>query len=111
MTVRAQVQLFTAVAVAEALSWIGLLVGMYYKYFTDAGELGVQLFGPIHGGIFIGYVMMTLVLARSLRWSKGTTAVGLLCSVPPFATVLFELWALRTGRLAARSDHDTPVRV
>lgn len=98
-----QIRIFTVIAVAEALSWIGLLVGMYYKYLADVGELGVRLFGPIHGVIFIGYVVATLILARALGWSRGTTFVGLVCSVPPFATVLFDLWALRSGRLTARS--------
>ncbi len=45
-------QLFRIVATAEAVSWAGLLSGMYFKYLTDAGDLGVRIFGPIHGGIF-----------------------------------------------------------
>jgi integral membrane protein len=99
MTPRTQVRLFQAVAIAEAVSWVGLLVGMYFKYLTDAGELGVKLFGPIHGGIFIAYVLLTLLVGRTLRWSRWTTLAGLVCSVPPFATLVFDLWALRTGRL------------
>ena len=90
---------FIAVAVAEALSWAGLLAGMYVKYLTDAGDLGVRVFGPIHGGVFVLYVALTLVLARMHRWSLGTTVLGLACSVPPFATVAFERWAVRSGRL------------
>ena len=92
---------FVVVAIAEALSWLGLLTGMYFKYLTDAGELGVHVFGPIHGGIFVLYVVLTLLVARAHRWSAGTTLLGLACSVPPFATLAFELWATRTGRLAA----------
>lgn len=102
MTARTQVRIFTVLAVAEAISWAGLLTGMYYKYFTAAGEFGVQVFGPIHGVIFIAYLLATLSLARTLRWSRGTTVCALMCSVPPFTTVLFELWALRAGRLTAR---------
>ena len=92
-------RLFVAVAIAEALSWAGLLTGMYVKYFTDAGELGVQVFGPLHGGIFMLYVALALVLARVHRWSLGTTFLALVCSVPPFATLAFEQWVTRTGRL------------
>ena len=95
-----QVPLFKVVAVAEAVSWLGLLVGMYYKYFTDTGDLGVKIFGPIHGGIFIVYVLLTLLVARTLRWGRWTAVIALACSVPPFATLTFELWAERTGRLA-----------
>lgn len=92
-------RLFVAVAIAEALSWLGLLTGMYFKYLTDAGELGVKVFGPIHGGVFVVYVVLALAAARLNRWSTGTTALALVCSVPPFATLAFEQWAMRTGRL------------
>ena len=96
---RTYVRLFLLVATAEAISWLGLLTGMYVKYFTDGGERGVQIFGPIHGGIFVAYVVLTLLLARTLRWSLPVTLVALACSIPPFATVVFECWAARTGRL------------
>ena len=92
--------LFKVVAVAEALSWFGLLVGMYFKYLTNAGDLGVKVFGPIHGGIFIVYVLLTFPVGRTLRWGRWTAVVALACSVPPFATLAFELWAQRAGRLA-----------
>ena len=92
-------RLFVAVAIAEALSWAGLLIGMYFKYLTEAGELGVKVFGPLHGGVFVLYVALALVLARVHRWSLATTFLALASSIPPFATVAFELWAIRTGRL------------
>lgn len=38
---------------AETVSWLGLLTGMYFKYLTAAAELAVQVFGSIHGDIFI----------------------------------------------------------
>ena len=103
-------RLFVAVAIAEALSWAGLLAGMYVKYFTDAGELGVKVFGPLHGGIFVLYVVLALVLARLHRWSLGTTFLALACSVPPFATLAFELWATRTGRLPLTEPAAAPTR-
>jgi integral membrane protein len=92
---------FRIVAVAEALSWIGLLVGMYIKYVPETTEIGVKIFGPIHGGIFVAYVLVALITSRVLRWSPSTTLVALAASVPPLATIWFERWAARTGRLAA----------
>lgn len=106
---RTLVRLFLIVATAEAFSWAGLLIGMYVKYFTDGGERGVQIFGPIHGGVFLAYVVLTLLLARTLRWSFPVTLLALACSIPPFATLLFEWWAARTGRLSAgvaRIEHE-----
>ena len=99
MPARTLVSLFTTVAFLEGLSWSGLLVGMYLKYLTDFGEAGVQLFGPLHGGVFVVYVVLALVVGRRLRWSAGTLALGLVASVPPFGTVAFEVWARRSGRL------------
>jgi len=113
MPLRTHVSLFQLVAILEAISWAGLLAGMYFKYLTDAGELGVKIFGPIHGGVFIAYVLMTLLVSRKLRWSTRTTLAGLACSIPPFATLAFEVWALRSGRLAVSSGETArePARV
>lgn len=104
------ISLFRAVAIAEALSWAGLLVGMYVKYFTDAGELGVKVFGPLHGGIFVAYLLLTLLVSRTVRWPAWTTLLGLACSVPPFGTLAFEVWADRTGRLALPAADASPDR-
>jgi integral membrane protein len=99
------ITLFRVVAFAEALSWAGLLAGMYAKYLTDAGELGVKVFGPVHGGIFVLYGLLTLAVARARRWSWGTLLLGLVAAVPPFATAAFEVWAARTGRLGPSTRH------
>jgi integral membrane protein len=92
---------FRIVAIAEALSWIGLLAGMFVKYVPETSELGVKIFGPVHGGIFLAYVVVALVAGRVLRWSAGTTVLALAVSVPPFATVWFERRATRLGQLSA----------
>lgn len=99
MTPRTAATAFRIVAVAEALSWIGLLAGMYVKYVPEATELGVQIFGPIHGGIFVAYLVVALAAARTLRWSAGTTLLALLASIPPLATIWFERRASRSGWL------------
>lgn len=90
---------FRIVAVAEACSWLGLLVGMFVKWILKTSEVGVQVFGPVHGGIFVAYVVVALLTGRVLRWSPRTTVVALVCSVPPLATVWFERLATRNGRL------------
>ena len=99
MTPRTAATAFRIVAVAEALSWIGLLIGMYVKYVPETTELGVKIFGPIHGGIFVAYVVVTLVASRALRWSTRTTVLALVCSIPPLATVWFERLATRNDKL------------
>jgi len=102
MSARNVITAFKVVALLEGVSWLGLLIGMYVKYVADAGEVGVQVFGPIHGGVFVAYVVLTLLTARLQRWSWWTLVLGLVASIPPFGTVLFETWAQRTGRLSPR---------
>ncbi|MPQ98810.1 DUF3817 domain-containing protein [Modestobacter sp. I12A-02628] len=92
-------RVFVAVAIAEAVSWALLLVGIFFKRVVDVTDVGVTVFGPVHGAVFVAYVAVTLVAWRTLRWSFGTAALALLASVPPFTTVWFERWAQRTGRL------------
>ena len=47
---------FSVVAVAEAFSWAGLLLGMYLKHVAGTTELGVRIFGSLHGALFVTYV-------------------------------------------------------
>jgi integral membrane protein len=91
--------LFRTVAVAEALSWAGLLVGMLLKHVLKVTEVGVQVFGPIHGAIFVAYLVSVLVVRRPLGWGPKMVLLAAVASVPPFATLAFELWADRRGRL------------
>ena len=91
--------LFRAVALAEACSWIALLGGMFVKWVLRDSEVGVQIFGPIHGGIFLAYLVVTLVVWRVLRWDAVTGVLALAASVPPLATLWFDRHATRTGRL------------
>ena len=43
---------------------------------------------------------------RLLRWDLGTTLLALAASLPPLATVLFERWVTRTGRLPSLATAD-----
>jgi integral membrane protein len=90
---------FVAAALLEALGWIALLIAMYVKWIADAGERGVEIVGPIHGALFIVYLVATGIAAERLRWTTGETAIGLAAGVPPLATVLFERWMAARGRL------------
>ncbi len=96
-------RVFRAVAIAEACSWVGLLVGMFFKYVVVGNEIGVTVFGPVHGALFVAYGVVALVTARVLRWDLRTTVLALAVSVPPLATLWFERWARRTGRLPQAS--------
>ena len=90
---------FRTIAIAEAVSWAGLLIGMLFKYVLSDNEIGVKIFGPIHGAIFVAYVLSVAWVRRPLRWTWGTTLLALAASIPPLFTWFFEIWAQRTNRL------------
>jgi integral membrane protein len=99
---------FRLLALAEAVSWAGLLIGMLFKYVVVGNEIGVKVFGPIHGAIFVGYLLVTILARGPLRWDLRTTILAFVVSVPPFGTVVFERWASRTGRLETASQAAIP---
>ncbi|WP_328469499.1 DUF3817 domain-containing protein [Actinoplanes sp. NBC_00393] len=88
-------RVFRVTAVAEAISWTGLLAGMYLKYVTETTEAGVWLFGRLHGALFVAYLAATLWVARAERWSLWRTFFGLASSIPPLTTLIFERWVTK----------------
>ena len=100
MSTRNPLRLFRTVAIAEAITWALLLFGMFLKYGTETTELGVRVFGMLHGVVFIAYCLTTVLVAVDQRWSRGRLLLGLVSSIPPFVTVLFDRYAERRGALA-----------
>ncbi|HST83520.1 MAG TPA: DUF3817 domain-containing protein [Kineosporiaceae bacterium] len=95
-------------ATIEAITWAGLLVGVVFKRVLEVSELGVQVFGPLHGAAFLAYCLSAVLTWRLRRWSRATGTLALLASIPPFGTVVFHRWARRTGRLELERE---PARV
>ena len=91
--------LFRRVAIAEAVTWALLLTGMFLKYVTETTELGVRVFGMLHGVVFVAYCLTTVLVAVDQRWRAGRLVLGLLAAVPPFCTVPFDRYAERRGAL------------
>lgn len=95
---------FRLVALAEAVTWVGLLVGMYFKYLgSPRTEIGVKVFGMAHGLVFIAFVATALMVGMAFKWTLSTWVLGLLASIVPLASVMFLIWADRTGRLGERT--------
>lgn len=82
------------VALVEATSFLALLVAAYAKR-QDAGELAVQILGPIHGALFIAYVILALVVRPQAGWSVPTTLGVLAGAVLPFGGYVVDWWMLR----------------
>ena len=90
---------FRLAAHVEAATWAGLLIGMAFKYVLADNEIGVKIFGPIHGAAFVGYVTVTFLAARTFGWNIRFLLAALLASIPPLTTWPFERYASRRGRL------------
>lgn len=96
--------LFRTVAIAEAISWALLLSAMFCKWILETEpfglhEGGVPVAGPIHGGIFIAYVIQCFVARWAFGWNAKTMLLALASSIPPFFTYVFEVLADRKGLL------------
>ncbi|WP_402469688.1 DUF3817 domain-containing protein [Isoptericola aurantiacus] len=100
-------RLYAVVAWIEAFTWAGLLAGMFLKYVTETTEAGVWLFGRLHGGAFVAYGIVALIVAVRYRWGIWRTLVALAAAVPPLATLPAERWLRRTGHLDAPADAPT----
>ena len=98
-TKTAVIRAFRILAVAEAFSWAALLIGMYFKWIAGTTEIGVQVAGPVHGALFVGYGMAALALWRLQRWPFVVALFAGISAVFPFATILFERWADKRGHL------------
>jgi integral membrane protein len=85
------------IALAEATSFIALLIASVIKR-TGGSELGVQILGPIHGGLFIAYVVVALNIRGELGWSGKTTFWVLVGAVVPFGGYVVDWWLLREAR-------------
>ena len=83
--------LFRLAAVGEAVGWTLLIGGItVHRFIWPGSQIPVLLAGRIHGTLFLLYIIATLVLAPSLRWSWPKIIVAGLCSVPPYGTLIFE---------------------
>ena len=91
---RVSLRNFRYVALLEATSFLLLLVASYVKHFHEE-EIGVTILGPIHGVLFIAYVLMALGLRSQQRWDVTTTVLILLGAVVPFGGYVVDRWLAR----------------
>ena len=92
-------RVFAVVAFIEALTWAGLLAGMWLKYGPYENVALVRVFGPLHGAAFLVYVAVTLFAAVRLRWPWWASALALLAAIPPLVTLPVERRFRRSGLL------------
>ncbi|MDM7990655.1 DUF3817 domain-containing protein [Arthrobacter sp. zg-Y877] len=91
-------KLFRSLALAEAVTWTLLLIGMFAKYVLDFEAL-TPIFGGLHGFVFLAYGVVTLFVWANQKWPARTGILGLATTVIPWATIPFEKSVDRRGLL------------
>jgi integral membrane protein len=66
-----------------------LLVAMPLKYLADSPGL-VEVVGPVHGFLYMGYLATALDLAFRARWSAVRTVLVMLAGTVPFVSFVAE---------------------
>ena len=85
---------FRYLAVAEAISFLVLLVGSGLKR-AEVTELGVTIVGPLHGLLFIAYVAVAIGLRKPAGWSYLATFWILVGAMVPFGGLVVDWWLAR----------------
>jgi len=93
---------FRFIAVLEAITWLALLIAMFFKWVLGHTE-AVAVPGMVHGIVFVVFVIVSIITAMSLKWTTRITLLALVSSIPPFGTLVFERWAARNGHLGELS--------
>ncbi len=91
--------LFRFIAIAEAVGWTVLILGIGIQdYLLPGSNFAIPIAGQIHGMIFIAYFGVLLATFTSLSWSRPKTLLAVVAGIPPYGTLAFEQWAARTRR-------------
>ncbi|HEX5988607.1 MAG TPA: DUF3817 domain-containing protein [Solirubrobacterales bacterium] len=85
---------FRYVALVEATTFLALLVASVVKN-TGGSEIGVKILGPIHGLLFVAYVVMALNLREDAGWTGRQTIWILVGAVLPFGGYVVDWWLAR----------------
>lgn len=86
-------------AIAESATWTLLIAGMVLKYGVQVGGWPVSIAGFLHGLVFIGYGLTAVLVGVNQRWPKRLMAFGVATAVIPYATIPFDAWLERRGKL------------
>jgi integral membrane protein len=78
-----------------------LLTWATWRDLIDHDQRPVALIGPVHGFLYMVYLVLAFDLARRARWTLGRTVLVLLAGTVPCLSFVAERWATRQVRGAA----------
>tara|TARA_R110002072_G_scaffold256261_1_gene415078 strand:+ start:9427 stop:9729 length:303 start_codon:yes stop_codon:yes gene_type:complete len=95
MNLKTRLGQLRALAIIEGISYLMLFaITMPIKYIYEIG-MPNQVVGMIHGFLFILYCIWILIVAKKNNWRIGKTLIGLIASLLPFATFIFDSKVLK----------------
>ena len=94
------IKTFRYVALAEATSFLILLVFSVIKHSGDF-DGGVTVMGPIHGMLFLAYLVCVVMIRDCAGWTTKQTLLVVAGAVLPFGGFAVDRWLARTGQLKA----------
>jgi integral membrane protein len=78
---------FRMVAYAEAITYLVLLGAVFVKRVLDGGD-AVAVMGPVHGIIFLVYLVLVLKIRPDQGWTLGQTILVVIAAALPFGGFL-----------------------
>lgn len=94
---RQRLLVFRIFAWVTGVVLLGLTAGMVLKYGFGDGIL-VTTIGPVHGFLYMGYIVATLMLAERCRWEPRKAVLVLLAGTVPAASFVAERKVTREVR-------------
>jgi integral membrane protein len=88
------IRTFRYVALAEATSFLILLSCSFFA------RDGVPIMGPIHGMLFLAYVLIALMIREPAGWSTKETLLILVGAVVPFGGFVVDRWLAKRPQTA-----------
>lgn len=92
-------KLYGLVARAEMITWTGLIIGLVARYGFDYDGALFFVAGLSHGVVFLAYCAVAVIVGMNQRWSVGLGVVAISSAIIPYATLPFDRWLEKHGRL------------
>lgn len=105
-------KLFRLFALAEAVTWTLLIGGLILRATVGVPSVAFTIVGGVHGAVFLTYAVIASITGVNQRWGFGRTVLGVALAIVPYATIPFEIYVQRTGKLEGnwRREHSGDAR-
>lgn len=92
-------KLYKAFALGEGVTWTLLISALIIRALVDSPPILLTIVGSIHGTVFLGYGVIASLVGVNNRWGLGRTVLAVALAIVPFATIPFERYVERSGKL------------